>query len=444
MTSSFSQRLPRRAFLGGAAAVIGLPLLASMLPRRLGAQAESSPRRLLYYYVPNGIHMPAFVPTGIGADYELPPILAPLAEHRGDFSVISGLENAPANPNGAGDHAAGTAAFITCASANKSETDIRLGISADQIAAREVGQSTRLPSWQLGISGGSNDGNCDSGYSCAYSRNISWSGPKSPLPKQVNPAAAFDALFEGFDPGASDRERAKRRLYQKSVLDAASQEAAALRVKLGQTDAAKLDQYLTGVRELERRIDLDVALSCNPGERPPERYDYPTQVGLMNELMVLAMQCDATRVISFMLGNAGSNATHPFLGITERHHELSHHLGDPRRHELLVRIGTWEVVQLASLLALMKSVPDSVDGSQSLLDNTTLFWSSEISDGNRHNHDDMPVLLAGHGGGALSPGRHIAFSRDQGERVSNLLVSTLSTVGVDAAVGDSTHALQGV
>jgi len=428
----------RRAWLQGAATVVGLPFLESLLPTEARA-AASAPKRLIYYYVPNGINMASFRPSSTGSGYALTPILKPLEAIQQEFSVVTGLENAPARPDGAGDHASGTSAFITCTHALKSETTIALGISADQIAAQVIGKATRLPSLQLGTSSGSTSGGCDSGYSCAYTNNISWAGATTPLPKLTKPQQVFDEIFKGFDPGASRAEAAKRRAYSQSVLDSVVQDATALSGKLGRTDVRKLDEYLTGVRELERRLEADDGtITCVQGARPAASYAFPELVDTMSDLMVLAMRCDATRIITFMLGNAGSQQTYPQLNITRGHHDISHHGNDPTNLAQLEAIATWEMQRFAYLLTKMKSV---TEGGTNMLFNSTVFLSSDISDGNRHNHDDMPILLAGHGGGALNPGRHIAYAQAERQRVANLLSTMLGTVGVTDPVGNSSQML---
>jgi hypothetical protein len=368
--------------------------------------------------------MATFRPTTVGTDYALPPMFTGLDALKGDFSIITGLENVNAKPDMAGDHASGTSGFITCTHANKSETDIKLGISVDQVAAQKIGMLTRLPSLQLGIDGGGGTGNCDSGYSCAYARNISWSTETTPLPKIVDPAKVFDQLFAGATaPGVSDAEAAKRRSYDKSVLDSVLAEATSLRLSLGRTDQVKLDQYLEGVRELERRIaavSTNPAVACAAPARPAASTDFIVKLGLMTDLMVLAF---------------------PHLGITRGHHDISHHGNDPANIAMLAQIGLWEVGQLGVLMGKLKAIPDGADGA-TLLDNITIYWSSDISDGARHNHDDIPVLLAGHGGGALKPGRHIAYAKNTNTKMANLMLNILGTVGVtDTAFGDSTGPL---
>jgi hypothetical protein len=439
--------LSRRLLLGGGATLLGLPFLESALPRAARAQAAKAPVRLVYIFLPNGLDMATFRPEAPGPDYALPPMLANLADIKSEFSVITGLENENAKPDGAGDHASGTSGFITCAHALKSETEISLGISADQVAAQKLGAATRLPSLQLGIDGGGSTGGCDSGYSCAYARNISWSDAVTPLPKVIDPQQAFNQLFEGYDPQASEAEAAKRRAYEKSVIDFVLADVNGLQPKLGATDKKKLDQYLSGVRELEKRlVEMGPGVSCMPGEPPAKKddLDYPMHVQAMMDLMALALTCDATRIITFMLGNAGSGRTHPFLDINGGHHDISHHMSDPNLIAQLAKIGIWEMDQLGYFLRKLKESPDSVEG-QSVLYNSAVFCSSEISDGNRHNHNDMPIVLAGQAGGALHPGQHIQFTeeRDQPrEKVANLLVTMLEAAGVAGAqLGDSTGPL---
>jgi hypothetical protein len=439
--------MSRRLVLGGAASLVGLPFLESALPRAARAAAATAPVRLVYIYLPNGLDMATFRPTTVGADYTLPPMFAGLDALKGDFSIVTGLENANAKPDGPGDHAAGTSSFITCAHAFKSETNIKIGASADQVAAKKLGLATRLPSLQLGIDGGGGTGNCDSGYSCAYTRNISWADEVTPLPKIVDPAQAFNQLFQGYDPGASAAESEKRRAYEKSVLDFVLEDVGALSPKLGATDKTKLEQYLTSVRELEKRVvELGPQVTCTPGTAPPKKdqLDYPAHVKAMMELISLAFACDATRVVTLMFGNAVSGRTHSFLGVSGGHHDISHHMNDPGLIAQLAKIGAWEMQQLGFLLGRLKEQPDSVEG-QSLLHNSAVFCSSDISDGNRHNHDDMPIVLGGHGGGRLKPGQHVRYAAEKGaskQKVSNLLVTMLEAAGVTGArVGDSTGPL---
>jgi hypothetical protein len=454
--------LSRRLFLGGSAAIVGLPFLESLMPKAALAQSQATAKRLIYWWIPNGVWMDSFRPTTTGPSYTMPPVLTGLEPLRADVSVVTGLNNQPANPDQIGDHAAGTSAFITCAHALKSTSMIQLGISADQIAVNGLimnGVKTRIPSLQLGIDGGSSAGGCDSGYSCAYTRNVSWADPVTPLPKITDPLQVFNQIFMGYDPTASMADIAKRQAYDKSVIDYVTADIASLAPKLGKTDAAKLDQYLTGVRSLEQELTAAAPMaSCAMGTPPPASVsDYPTHMKSMLDLMVLAFQCDATRVISFMQGNGVSQQTYPFLTaaggpINRGHHDISHHNGDPTSIAQLVAINTWTFQKVAYLLTQMKATPDGPGGAN-LLANSAVFVSSDVSDGNLHNHTDMPIILAGYGGGALKPGQHVRYGQpvvapswkskvpSSGVPVSNLLATTLATVGVTASVGDSTGIL---
>ena len=424
-------RLTRRAFLGGAGAVVALPWLESLTRSTSGfaraADPLSPPTRLLFYYVPNGMHMPAWTPSMVGSGYELPPILSPLSGVASEVSVISGLDNWPGQPDGAGDHAGGTSAFLTCAHAKKTEgKDIFLGISADQVVANAIGAQTAFPSIELGIEGGGNIGSCDSGYSCAYSRNIAWASETQPLPKAVNPQLVFDRLFGGFDALATEEEKARRRLFRTSVLDYVLADAQSLQLKLGATDQLKLEQYMDGVRDLEKRISSGADQhSCDPGARPEGPWDVGERIDAMSDLMVLAFQCDRTRVLSFMMGNAGSNRSYDFLGVSGGHHEISHHQSLVENFTKLTIIDTWEVAQFASLVSKMALVDE---GEGTLLDHSLLFFSSEVADGNAHHHTNLPVLLAGRGSGAHTPGSHIQLTPNR--PMADLFLAMMHAAGV--------------
>ncbi|HEY2901766.1 MAG TPA: DUF1552 domain-containing protein [Polyangia bacterium] len=463
----------RRRFLGGAGVVVGLPFLESLAPRLARAQAAAAAKkRVLYWWMPNGFWMDSFRPTTTGTDYTMPALFTPALDSlRADFSIVTGLENTPAMPDGLGDHASGTSGFITCAHAAKSSPTLQLGISIDQLAVQSVGHLTRVPSLQLGIDGGASAGGCDSGYSCGYCRNISWSDASTPVPKITDPLEAFNTLFRGYDPTASQADIAKRQLYGKSVLDYIVNDAKSLSARLGSGDASKLDQYMTGVRALEVQIagaPVTATATC-PGTPPPSlaalggmavsndtqftqgsakdaeaNAVYLKHVQAMCDLMVLAIQCDATRIITFMQGNSVCNQTYENLGISGGHHNISHHGGNQTNINQIIKINIWELQQLAYVLTKMKAVSDGTDGSN-LLTNSTIFVSSDVSDGNRHNHNDMPVILAGHGGGMLKPGQHVRYGAvvnapswstlppSSGVPVANMLLTTIATLGITGA-----------
>ncbi|HEY2901147.1 MAG TPA: DUF1552 domain-containing protein [Polyangia bacterium] len=441
---SNKRELSRRVFLGGAGTVVALPILDSLLSRQVRAAAAETPKRLIYYYVPNGITMPDWTPVDTGPNYTVSKILKPLEHLRSDFMVVSGLANSPGFPDGGnGDHGAGTASFGTAAHAFKSETILKLGASADQIAASAMmaaGVKTRVQSMQLGMDAGKLVGGCDNGYGCAYSNSVSWAGVSQPLTKVTNPQSAFNVLFNGFDPTASLADQTKRRAYKTSVLDRAIAQVTGLEAKLGATDRKKLDQYLTSVREVEREVtDTSGDMSCTPGNGPGSPSGFEPTLHAFSDIMVLAMQCDVTRVFSFMLGDAASVRVYSNLpGIVRGHHDISHHGGIQANIDQLTQIDTYEIQQVDYLLTKMKAIPE---GDKDMLYNATLFFSGDISDGNSHSHNDMPVLVAGHGGGMLNTGQSIKYQLQSvltdGVKFGNMLATTIRTVGVNMPVGNS-------
>ncbi len=426
---------PRRRFLRSAASLVALPWLESIAPKIANAKS-ATPRRFLAFYVPNGIRMDAWTPASTGSDYELTPILAPLAAVKRKVLVLSGLANAPAHPDGPGDHAAGTAGFLTCRHVVKTDgSGIRNGTSLDQVAAAALGRTTRIASLQYGIDSGSGVGNCDSGYSCAYVRNISWASESQPLPKITSPEAAFSALFEGEDAKVSAAERARRKRDRSSVLDYVRGEATSLSRDLAQEDKHKLDEYLTGARELEQRVQ-GLELACLAPSEPPPSLPYAEHVRLMLDLTVLALKCDLTRVATFMLGNGGSPRTYEFLGVHGGHHDISHHQKRAENLDKLQKIDTWEVAQLAYLLGQMDAVSEA-DGS--LLDHSAVFFSSEIEDGDTHSHYNLPVLVGGGLAGALPTGTHLRVAHN--EPLAGLFLTLLAGLGLPAQhFGDNGNA----
>jgi len=425
MTSSRST-LGRRAFLLGAGTTLALPPLSSLFPRRLSAQEAQKPVRTLVIYTPNGMNMADWTPAATGKNYTLSSILKPLAPIKSEVLVLSGIDNPPAVTEGFGQHAPATASFLTCTNVAKSQK-LKNGISMDQVIANAVGHHTRFPSLQLGTHGGSNAGGCDGGYSCAYTRNISWANATTPLPKVIRPRAVFDLLFSGGDPQATAEERERRRQLELSLLDSVLDDAHRLEPKLGGSDRAKLDQYMTGIRELERRLEDDEAgEECAAPERPPADMGFPGKVKLMLDLMAIAVQCDLTRIITFMMGNSISGQSFPFIGINSSHHQLSHHQNKSPNLTKLTVIDRWEVEQFVYLVQKLQQMDDG-DG-ETVLDNSMVYFSNEVSDGNSHGNFNLPVLLAGRGGGPIRPGRHVQYGAAS---LANLYISMMHYAGVD-------------
>jgi hypothetical protein len=449
MSKSFE--ITRRTALRGLGTALALPFLEGMFSsvgQAAPAAAGAGPMRLAFFYVPNGVHMQDWTPTAEGTDYALPHILEPLAGLKSEFSVLTGLTQSKANANGdgPGDHARALASFLTGCQAKKTHgADIRVGVSVDQIAADQVGRYTRFPSLELGCDAGAQSGNCDSGYSCAYSSNIAWKSATQPLVKENNPRSVFERLFTNGRPGESAEARARRERNQKSVLDFVRDDAQRLRTRLGVNDQRKLDEYLGAVREIELRIaaaSKPIDLTAVSGQAVPAGIpkDYGEHIRLMGDLMVLAFQTDVTRVSSFVLANEGSNKSYAFIEVPEGHHDLSHHGNDAAKHEKIKKINRFHMEQFAYVLGRLKSIPE---GEGSLLDRCQIVYGSGIGDGNAHNHDNLPVLLAGRGAGTLNPGRHIKY--ENGTPLNNLYLMLLEHMGVQAEhMGDSTGKLSGL
>jgi hypothetical protein len=424
------RQISRRTLLRGIGAAIALPWLESVMPRLAQAADGGPPRRMAFFSVPNGIHLPDWTPKGEGPLDVLPPILAPLGPLKSSVTVLTGLTLDGGRPyrDGPGDHARAAASFLTGAHPYKtSGKDIRNGVSVDQAAAEKVGHLTRFASLELGGEQSALAGNCDSGYSCAYSSNISWRTPRSPMSKEVNPRAVFDRLFGPAELTAEDRERrAEQQRRRKSILDFAAEDAAALRRKLDQSDGRKLDEYLYAVREIERRLQKAEAVMVPAGARPDGTpQEFAEHVRLMMDMIVLAFQTDSTRIATFMYVNEGSNRSYPEIGVREGHHELSHHGRDPAKQAKISKINRFHLGLLGEFLQKLDAAKE---GDGSLLQSAMIMYGSGLSDGDRHNHDDLPILLAGRGGGTISAGRHLQFSKET--PLTNLYLAMLDRLSV--------------
>jgi hypothetical protein len=425
---------------------IALPFLESWLPAAAPPR-PGPPLRVAFVYVPNGKHMADWTPKEVGAVGDLPPTLLPLKEMKDQVTILSGLAQRNADPNGEGpgDHARAMATFLTgCRPRKTSGADVRVGVSIDQVIGAAVGRATRLPSLEVGCEGGKPGGTCDNGYSCAYQTNLSWRTASSPMPKETDPRIVFERLFGDRVRPESDAARARRERERRSVLDFVAEDARHLRDGLGGADRRKLDEYLTSIREVERRLQQSqpaVSIGRERLVRPagaPESFEKHAR--LLSDLVALAFQADLTRVVTFVLGNDGSNRSYREVGVTEGHHDVSHHGNDPARHEKLRRINRLHVGQLAYLMGRLKAVPQ---GAGTLLDHCLIVYGSGISDGDRHNHEDLPVLLAGGGGRMHKGGRHVRCPG--GTPLCNLYLALLDAMGVPAArFGDSTGRLRGL
>ncbi len=440
------KHLPRRWFLRGMGAAIALPLLDSMTPVAFGQLAKAAvikaPKRLSFVYVPNGIVMENWTPTGYGSDFELPAILQPLAPVRNQLTVITGLMNhqADALGDGGGDHARAGASFLTGTHPKKTGgSDIYAGISADQVAASQIGNKTRLASIEVGLDDNRTVGHCDSGYSCAYTNSISWRGPSTPNPPEANPRLLFERLFGDFDPNLSAEIRAKRALYRKSILDGALDETNKLLGTLGQADQHKLDEYLTTIREVELRIAKAESMPkpADPTMEKPSGIpaEFSEHAKLLYDLQALAFQADITRVATMVIGREGSVRTYEEIGVPEPHHPLSHHRNLPESLAKLTKINAYHVSLFSNFLQKLATTPD---GDGSLLDHSMVLYGCGISDSNRHLHDNLPVLVAG---GGIAGNRHLYYPANT--PVTNLYLSLLDRMDVHAdQLGDSNNKLE--
>jgi len=429
---SVSMALPMLECMAGSAR--GAGSAGAGVARALAGGARgvgAAPVRLAYVFMPNGVNYDAWMPKpgATARDFALSPTLEALAPVRNNINILTGLtlQKARANGDGPGDHARSSASFLTGMQARKTAgNDIKNGVSIDQVAAQAIGNETRLPSLELGCEMAPSSGNCDSGYSCAYSSNISWRDEATPMAKLVDPAAAFERLFGDVTQAAAARERLSRR---KSILDFVLEDSRTLSSQLGTGDRRKLDQFQSAVREIEQRIERArneteprklPAMSAPAGipEKLSEHFE------LMYDMLLLAFQTDTTRVATLMLAVDGSNRTFPELGINEGHHQLSHHQNN---HDMIEKIRRIDRFHVEGFARFIKKLGETREGEGSLLDNCLVMLGGGISDGNRHNHEDLPIVLAGRGGSTIETGRLIKSPRET--PLCNLYLSMLEKAG---------------
>ena len=453
--------LNRRQFLRGVGACVALPAFGSLLPSRavaaaapaagapLATTATGAPLRTAFVFFPNGAIPASWWPEAgaSAADFKLNATLAGIEPMRRHVQVLGGLDhaNATAGADGAGDHARGNGVFLTGVRLNKSATDVRAGVSIDQVMAGQVGHLTRLPSLELTCDATRPTAACDSGYSCAYQYNLSWKNSNTPMPPENNPRLVFERLFGAGEHGERAANAQRRMQERRSVLDFVMDDTRRMQRQLDATDRDKLDQYLTGVREVEARVQRAAQFGPNvdpkvatPAGIPSSQAEY---VDLMYDMMLLAFQTDSTRIATFLLGHDGDNRSFSEIGISEGHHDLTHHQNNPERIEKVAKIDKWYADRFAAFLQKMEATKD-VDG-RSLLHNSRIVYGSGNADGNRHSHDNLPVLLAGGGGGALTPGRYV---QHRSKPMTNLFLSLADQIGVRGLerFGDSTGRLGNV
>jgi hypothetical protein len=442
--NTYMRAMSRRQLLRAGGVCLGLPWLETL--QAWGeSNAAARPRRLAYLYIPNGVNVAQWRGEA-NAGTELSPTLQPLANLRTEITVIGGLnhEQATPGPDGGGDHSRATAVYLTGVRPKKTGgSDIRNGTSIDQIIARHVGRFTRLPSLELSTDGARTTGRCDSGYSCAYQFNLSWASPTKPIPAEQNPRAAFERLFGAAEDGESAGSAAARRQQRRSVLDFVLDDARALSRDLHGPDREKLDQYLSSVRDVERRIEHAEQTPIVTADMQRPRgipASYRDHMRTMFDLIVLAFQTDATRMVTFTLANDGSNRAFPEIGVPEAHHQLSHHRGQPATLEKIARIDRFYTEQFAWFLERLRSIST---GNSNLLADSMIVYGGCISEGNQHLHSNLPIVLAGQGSGTLHPGRRLDLPNPT--PMCNLHLALAQRLGVSLPqFGDSTGVLQGI
>ena len=433
--------LPRRTFLKGMQATLALPLLDAMIPAAtaLANTAASPTPRLSYVFMPMGTDIARWTPQGGEILGELPPVLSPLEKVKDHVSVVTNLELQNSYP---GTHDTSNSGFLSAAFAKHTESsDYHLGTTADQIAAKAIGQDTQLPSLEMSMDLNPLAGVCNNGYACVYTNNLSWSSPTTPLPSEAHPRIVFERLF---GEGGSQAERRAALRSRASLLDSFHEDIARLKRLVGVGDGARIDQYLDSVREIERQIQLAEAAA----EENLEGRDFDRPVGvparfadhaaLMFDLQLLAFQADITRVSTFQLTRELSNRIYPEIGVPEPHHPTSHHGNDPVKVEKIAQIGTFHVSLFADFLGKLQATPD---GEGSLLDNTVLLYGSGMGNPSLHDHINLPILVAGGASCGMRGGRHIEY--ENGTPLANLHMTLLDRVGVQLdSFGDSTGKIE--
>jgi hypothetical protein len=444
--------LNRRQFLRGLGACVALPMFESALrpvasaatgplAGGMGLTPSGAPLRMAFVYFPNGAHQNYWWPTGEGADFKLGRTMQPLAPLQKSIQVLGGLDhkNATAGNDGAGDHARANATFLTGARARKTDsTDIEVGISVDQVAAQKMGHLTRFSSLELSCDSVRKAGRCDSGYSCAYQYNLSWASPSVPMAPEPNPRLVFERLFGAGRHGERNENFRQRQATQKSLLDFIMDDARSLQSKLGRTDREKLDEYLTGIRGIEERIQRAESFGKLPDPAVDTPAGIPANYGehmdIMYDLLAMAFETDSTRVATLLLAGDGTNRAYPQIGIPEGHHYCSHHRND---HDLMEKIGAIDLYYMQHFARFLQKLEEKkdVDG-RSVLHNSMIVYGCGNSDGNRHTHTNLPIVMAGAAGGTMTPGRYTNLG---GLPMSNVFLSMTDRMGIQGVerIGDS-------
>ncbi len=437
--------LPRRTFLRGVGTAIALPFLDSMVPAFASEAAGKAPVRMAFVYVPNGIDMRHWSPDYEGPLTTLPNTLKPLEPYKNDITLLGNLthNNGRALLDGAGDHGRCCGAYLTGVQPRKTAVDIKAGISCDQIVANKIGSQTRFPSLEIGLEDARQAGDCDSGYSCAYTNNLAWRSETQPLPPILDPRALFERLFgNGVVLTPEARERQNR--YRRSILDFVTGDTQKLQGDLGPTDKRKLDEYLSSIREIERQLQRAEKDNAQIDPKMDKPYGIPADFAehfkLMTDMITVAFQADMTRVVTFLVTREGTSRAYREIGIADGHHPLTHHRNDPAMMDKVAQINSYHMKQFAGWVEKLKS---SKEGNSNLLDNSMIVYGAGLADGNRHSHEDLPTLIAGRGGNFIKSGRRIVYRKET--PMSNLFLTMMDRMGVNAEhFGDATGRLNGL
>jgi hypothetical protein len=409
-------------------AAIGLPFLDAMSPAF--AAAPKTPVRLAFLYVPNGIDMKHWNIEQEGAFGEFPRVMKPLEAFKNDMLQIGNLthNSGRALLDGAGDHGRCAGSYLTGIQVKKTTVDIKASVSCDQIIANHIGNDTRFASLELGMDDSRQAGDCDSGYSCAYTNNLAWRSETQPLPPILDPRALFERLF-GDGAVLSPEEKARQARYRRSILDFVMSDTHTLQTSLGPTDKRKLDEYLSSIREVERQLEKAERESVVIDPGMPKPYGVPPDFGehfkLLSGMLAIAFQADLTRVATFLMTREGTSRSYREIGISDGHHPCTHHQGKPDLMEKVTRINEYHTAQLAGFLTTLKSMKE---GDSNVLDNSMIVYGAGLSDGNRHLHEDLPTLLIGRGGGYFKPGRRIIYRKET--PMCNLHLTLMDRMGV--------------
>jgi len=437
--------LPRRTFLRGMGTAVALPFLDAMTPALAKPLARKAPVRMAFVYVPNGMDMRHW-----NMDYEgklgvLPQTLLPLEPHKDDILVLGNLTHNTGRAllDGAGDHGRCCGSYLTGVQVKKSVSDIRASVSMDQLVADQIGKQTQFASLEVGLEDGRQAGDCDSGYSCAYTNNLAWRSETQPLPPILDPRALFERLF-GDGAELSPEARMQRRINRRSILDFITEDTRALHGALGPTDQRKLDEYLSSIRQIEeqlKRAEQENA-QVDPGMEKPYGIpsDFAEHFRLMTDMITVAFQADLTRVVTFLVTRVGTSRAYREIGIPDGHHPLTHHRNIREQMDKVAKINQYQMEQFAQWVAKLKS---SQEGNGSLLDNSMIVYGAGLSDGNRHTHHDLPTLIAGRGGNFIKTGRRVVYRKET--PMCNLFLTMMDRMGTRLDhFGDATGHLEGL